>query len=725
MGCTTSKLFDPDLDVHKIQWHEFRGDIDDHFDEILHAEPKRFSQPNVAEKVSWFFANLTSTEPGKRQASTQQVRDILIKHCFPKDNREKMRCHFGQAICNICTNNPMGAAFYRDAETAATLLSAIRAVHSTRDTFAGSAISNIVEAIRAIAASDSKGKEIFATQDAYDTFFACGFAGYANDREKTVKAIDVIITGCDAGLRIFATDDMIKKINSVGSSETDVEAKLGNFRASTMSPSYLARIFDNSTTATTVQQEWRDGFCTEQFVQHIMSNKSKISSSLIANKVLFALMKCGLSQTGRSYLASSLSELYDVVVKRCCVSFGNSNWAYECAGDLIANLAATALSRRQAFATSECASMLTSNLSKATIDSAVNKTATAIAWLLRVDEAKNYFITSEFVSVVAASLKTYAKSVDSASNLVACLGNLCKDSPEGKVLVAANFAAITAIQGAFKTHCASSNNEATSSTLFVSLKNILVDNKSAIKSFATHDFIDVIKAYPEFESSKANRALCLQLLESSLRATEEATLSKNFMQPSFNKNAPNKVASAISVYQSHTLTHRGVSNPNSVQIDRQDWRVAISDDEIAGNRDGIHVFKCQMENARHTSFFMIGITGDPTFGSTKNGMFGYPLSGCGLDVRIGSIYYSKFSFAAPYDATKVIDESLCNRAQEVVVVLTITGGGKKKMLRYIFDGKHHSTPFDASEWMTANRLFPCICMSQPDQQLTMVPIDQL
>jgi hypothetical protein len=187
------------------------------------------------------------------------------------------------------------------------------------------------------------------------------------------------------------------------------------------------------------------------------------------------------------------------------------------------------------------------------------------------------------------------------------------------------------------------------------------------------------------------------------------TRKKKTSVPPFSKDTPNKVGDSINVSGKNTLT----------KTEDNVWHAAISDEPIDAKVDGKEMFCVRVENAGEDSMMMIGLTPMETFDSSKNAYFGgSDFTGCGLNFYDGSLWY-------PVDNNEsIIDQGICEKATEIIIILTISNNGKKKEIRFLFDGKE-SKSFDVSEYLKEDLLFPTIILGNPKQQLTTIPIDQI
>jgi hypothetical protein len=182
--------------------------------------------------------------------------------------------------------------------------------------------------------------------------------------------------------------------------------------------------------------------------------------------------------------------------------------------------------------------------------------------------------------------------------------------------------------------------------------------------------------------------------------------------PSFSKDTPNKIGQNIDVSGKHTL----IKTTGSIY---GDWNVAIADEPIDANSDGTKMFCFRVENAGLYSAVVFGFTPMETFDSTKQGFFGWNgLTGVGSDLRNGDLWY-------PVDAEHdIVYLKISRRAKEIIVILEISNNGKKKEIRFVHDGKETITS-DVSEHLKGDLLFPAICLWENNQQITIIPIDQI
>jgi hypothetical protein len=177
----------------------------------------------------------------------------------------------------------------------------------------------------------------------------------------------------------------------------------------------------------------------------------------------------------------------------------------------------------------------------------------------------------------------------------------------------------------------------------------------------------------------------------------------------FSPNIPNKIGDGINVSGKNTL----------MKTDEKFYRVAISDEPIDAKVDGKKMFCVRVDDAGANSDMMIGFTPMETFDSNTNAYFGNNgFTGAGFDVSDGDLCY-------PVDKKyTIIDREISKKAKEIIVILTISNNGKKKVIRFIVDGKK-SKSSDVSEHLKGDLLFPAICLQEKNQQITTIPIDQI
>jgi hypothetical protein len=182
-----------------------------------------------------------------------------------------------------------------------------------------------------------------------------------------------------------------------------------------------------------------------------------------------------------------------------------------------------------------------------------------------------------------------------------------------------------------------------------------------------------------------------------------------FFLPPFSKDTANKIGNGINVSGKNTL----------MKTDEKFYRVAISDEPIDGKVDGKKLFCVRVDNAGSNSMMMIGFTLMETFDSNNSAYFGRNgFSGAGVGLYSGKIYYPDNKHH------NIIDQQIAPKAKEVIVILTISNSGKKKVIRFIVDGVESKTK-DVSKYLNGDSCFPAICLSRIDQQITTIPIDEI
>jgi hypothetical protein len=181
--------------------------------------------------------------------------------------------------------------------------------------------------------------------------------------------------------------------------------------------------------------------------------------------------------------------------------------------------------------------------------------------------------------------------------------------------------------------------------------------------------------------------------------------------PPFSKDTPNKIGEGIDVSETNTLIKRTDG--------RSGYQVAIADEPIDTKVDGKKMFCVRVDNAGPESHMMIGFTPMETFDSTKNAYFGKnDFTGCGMNVYNGNLYHPVGK------SHKIIDWSICDRAQEIIVILTISNNGKKKEIRFLCDGNETKSS-DVSKSLEGDFLFPTIIFLHKGQKVATIPIDEI
>jgi hypothetical protein len=179
--------------------------------------------------------------------------------------------------------------------------------------------------------------------------------------------------------------------------------------------------------------------------------------------------------------------------------------------------------------------------------------------------------------------------------------------------------------------------------------------------------------------------------------------------PSFSKDTPNKICEGIKVSGKNTL----------IKTADNTFRVAIADEPIDAKIDGKKMFCVRVDRVGDYWYMMIGLTPMETFDSKKEARFGSKdFGGCGI------FLYSGFLCYPVNKGHNIIDREIFNKANEVIIILTISNNGAKKEIRFLCDG-NESKSSDVSEILKGEVLFPAICLADKDQQITTIPIDQI
>jgi hypothetical protein len=180
----------------------------------------------------------------------------------------------------------------------------------------------------------------------------------------------------------------------------------------------------------------------------------------------------------------------------------------------------------------------------------------------------------------------------------------------------------------------------------------------------------------------------------------------NFILASFDKRAPGKIGNFINVLNQNSL----------LQTDNSD-RVAIAEQAIDITDDGQHIFAVQIVTGSN-SYLMFGFTSLKSFDCNKEAHFGFGgLEGTGLSLADGNLW-----FLGSYDQN-VIDPAICKRAKEVICILTVVNGGKRKEIRFVVDGKLSRTT-DVTTQLIGDRVFPAVCLRATSQHVVAISIDE-
>jgi hypothetical protein len=182
----------------------------------------------------------------------------------------------------------------------------------------------------------------------------------------------------------------------------------------------------------------------------------------------------------------------------------------------------------------------------------------------------------------------------------------------------------------------------------------------------------------------------------------------SFIVPPFSKNIPNKIGEGINVSGKNTLIKTDTT-----------YRAAIADEPIEAKVDGKKMFCVRVNDSEANSDMMIGFTTMETFDSNKSALFGWNgFSGCGMVLETGCLRYQVNK------CHKIINEEISSKSKEIIVILTISNSGKKKEIRFLCDGNETKSTV-VSEFFDGDPLFPAICLSDKNQQITTIPIDQI
>jgi hypothetical protein len=171
-----------------------------------------------------------------------------------------------------------------------------------------------------------------------------------------------------------------------------------------------------------------------------------------------------------------------------------------------------------------------------------------------------------------------------------------------------------------------------------------------------------------------------------------------FIVPTFNKSTPNKIGEEIDVSGKNTL----------IETENDCFRVAIAEESIDANVDGRHLFCARVENAGRYVGLEFGFNPLETFDSNESPFFANNgFRGCVVNLFSGSLCYPVAQ------CRDVIDDKISNKAKEIIVILTISNNGKKKEIRFLFDGKE-SKSTDVSKFLNGDFLYPAICLVRSD-----------
>jgi hypothetical protein len=188
-----------------------------------------------------------------------------------------------------------------------------------------------------------------------------------------------------------------------------------------------------------------------------------------------------------------------------------------------------------------------------------------------------------------------------------------------------------------------------------------------------------------------------------------------FILVSFNSTIPDKIGNGINVI-----------NPNKLRKMNEGymmWRFAIAEHDVDATVDGEKIFCVRLDDSQD-GMLMIGFMPQETFDKKSEAHFGgWGFGGCGLAFRDGQLYYPEHR-SRPRKSHEVIDDTVAMNTEELVVILTVSDGGKKKTIRFLCDGKESETT-EVSEILNADRVFPAFCFLQRMQTITTIEIDQI
>ncbi len=139
--------------------------------------------------------------------------------------------------------------------------------------------------------------------------------------------------------------------------------------------------------------------------------------------------------------------------------------------------------------------------------------------------------------------------------------------------------------------------------------------------------------------------------------------------PTFSNETPNKIGNGIEVLGKNTLMNTNTD---------LELRVAIADEPINAKVDGKKIFCVSVQSSREEQrfgFMMIGLTTVETFDSTLQARFEGGLSGVGLGLCWGH-------FFDPEKQTNIINRDFSMKANEIIVILTVSNNGEKKEIRF-------------------------------------------
>jgi hypothetical protein len=178
--------------------------------------------------------------------------------------------------------------------------------------------------------------------------------------------------------------------------------------------------------------------------------------------------------------------------------------------------------------------------------------------------------------------------------------------------------------------------------------------------------------------------------------------------PVFTKDIPHKISNKINVSGKNTLIKT---------CSRE--HVAIADGAFDAKVDGKKIFCARVDYAGSYLNVRIGFTPMEAFDSTTEAWFGgNGFTACGMDLFGGYLRYPV------NEGHNIIDWNICDKAKEIIVILTISNNGKKKEIRFLVDG-NESKSSDVSEFLKGDFLFPAIGLASENQQITTIPIDQI
>jgi tetratricopeptide (TPR) repeat protein len=204
-----------------------------------------------------------------------------------------------------------------------------------------------------------------------------------------------------------------------------------NHKMNSLQQTYVKNVLDSSTPVD--DRDWNDSLRTQDALQQIINNKSKITSPLIAAKVGWFFASFAETDEGRKM--ATTNEVYDVIISHCA-KHATTTESVQYVGNAIATICYNNSDGQRLFSTPETAFGLNNALEKfATTSESVEKVGLTIATICDDNPVgRRLFSSPETVSAFNNALQKYATSSDSVQSVGYAIAHISANNSDGQRL---------------------------------------------------------------------------------------------------------------------------------------------------------------------------------------------------------------------------------------------------------------------------------------------------